>query len=454
MPGKISEMTAATSLTGVELLEVVQGGATKSATVSLILGLVVATSNTFTAAQTISPSAVTGASATASLAIAQEWNTTGAPSAIDVNVTQNLVGNAASFFTARKGSTRYFDVRAADAYSGVGTATQGGPRVTLGTNAPSNDDSALLICRNVIGQNLFSHAIRDESIFDGMNGGGIDAGYASFDGAASYSNSPNHFHTFQSRPTKTGASTVGQMVSFIHQPVVAGGTVSNVYGALVKNTTGAGTVTNQYGLYVEPLSKGGTANWGLYVAGANPSYFGGSIQVAGAQTFTGVMTCNNTASFNYSDNSFARGFFIRNTNTGTTAICGFQLRDSSSAGRGGVDFFPANYASTALQNSVVFNTLGTAKLKITSAADAGAGSGTEIAIRVGGSDTDSLTFAASTGVPTFNRKVNFLASATGAATMNIPSGTAPTTPVSGDLWYNGTNLQFRDGATTRTITWV
>lgn len=46
------------------------------------------------------------------------------------------------------------------------------------------------------------------------------------------------------------------------------------------------------------------------------------------------------------------------------------------------------------------------------------------------------------------------ASTTANASINIPAGTAPTSPVSGDLWYDGTNLKFRDGGTTRTITWV
>jgi hypothetical protein len=46
------------------------------------------------------------------------------------------------------------------------------------------------------------------------------------------------------------------------------------------------------------------------------------------------------------------------------------------------------------------------------------------------------------------------ASTTAISSMRIPSGTAPTSPVSGDFWYDGTNLKFRDGGTTRTITWT
>lgn len=46
------------------------------------------------------------------------------------------------------------------------------------------------------------------------------------------------------------------------------------------------------------------------------------------------------------------------------------------------------------------------------------------------------------------------ASTTTISGLNIPSGTAPTSPVTGDMWYDGTNLRFRDGSTTRILTWV
>ena len=53
--------------------------------------------------------------------------------------------------------------------------------------------------------------------------------------------------------------------------------------------------------------------------------------------------------------------------------------------------------------------------------------------------TDSLSFVSG--------QVIAAASAAGYASLNIPSGTDPSSPVDGDLWFNGTNLYFRDGAT-------
>jgi Collagen triple helix repeat (20 copies) len=49
-------------------------------------------------------------------------------------------------------------------------------------------------------------------------------------------------------------------------------------------------------------------------------------------------------------------------------------------------------------------------------------------------------------------KLKSAASAASGAGVNIPVGAAPTAPVNGDLWYDGTNLKFRVGGTTKTVT--
>lgn len=51
-----------------------------------------------------------------------------------------------------------------------------------------------------------------------------------------------------------------------------------------------------------------------------------------------------------------------------------------------------------------------------------------------------------------NNKLTVQATTTSAASINMPSGTAPSSPVDGDFWYDGTNLKFRVGGTTKTIT--
>lgn len=55
---------------------------------------------------------------------------------------------------------------------------------------------------------------------------------------------------------------------------------------------------------------------------------------------------------------------------------------------------------------------------------------------------------ASGGTSNFAAKIFAPASTTGSASLNIPSGAAPTSPANGDIWYDGTHLQSRLGSTT------
>jgi len=79
--------------------------------------------------------------------------------------------------------------------------------------------------------------------------------------------------------------------------------------------------------------------------------------------------------------------------------------------------------------------------------------GTYRSLLLATSDTTRLTIAAD-GTVTIAQLLQTAASSTSRAGINLPSGTAPSSPVSGDLWYDGTNLKFRDGGTSRTITWT
>ena len=52
----------------------------------------------------------------------------------------------------------------------------------------------------------------------------------------------------------------------------------------------------------------------------------------------------------------------------------------------------------------------------------------------------SYTFAFLNGASTFTGKKTFAASAPGGATLNVAPGTAPTTPVDGDVWTTTTGV--------------
>lgn len=51
-------------------------------------------------------------------------------------------------------------------------------------------------------------------------------------------------------------------------------------------------------------------------------------------------------------------------------------------------------------------------------------------------------------------KMTIAACTTSYASLNIPSGTAPTSPSNGDMWNDGTNVYFRIGGTTKTFTLI
>ena len=69
--------------------------------------------------------------------------------------------------------------------------------------------------------------------------------------------------------------------------------------------------------------------------------------------------------------------------------------------------------------------------------------------------TAATSFSVTTGDVDFANAGTVLTavSKTTKAGINIPSGTAPTSPTEGDFWYDGTNLKFEDGIGTKTITW-
>lgn len=178
------------------------------------------------------------------------------------------------------------------AYSGgVGVATAGTPRLFMGRNASSGDDSAVLIGRNVAGDSLFSHAIRDESTFNSATTGA----YASFDAAVQFQGSThyNHLNCFQARPNYGGSGTLDGLWGHTFQPTISG-PVTNAYGLYVLNPLGTGAINMLAGIYIEALTRG-ASNYGVYQDGSAPNYFGGKVQSGGDVVAAGVVSGSNLA---------------------------------------------------------------------------------------------------------------------------------------------------------------
>ena len=72
---------------------------------------------------------------------------------------------------------------------------------------------------------------------------------------------------------------------------------------------------------------------------------------------------------------------------------------------------------------------------------------TSIDIR-GTHQTAAINIQASSGIAIFQP------SNASSESIRIPAGIAPTTPVSGGMFFDGTNLRFYDGTTTRTFLWI
>jgi hypothetical protein len=77
------------------------------------------------------------------------------------------------------------------------------------------------------------------------------------------------------------------------------------------------------------------------------------------------------------------------------------------------------------------------------------GSGAELgwasSTNAGAGSVDTYFIRSAAGKIGTNSQIALAASTTTAASLNIPSGTAPTSPSDGDAWYDGTHLYFRIG---------
>jgi hypothetical protein len=128
----------------------------------------------------------------------------------------------------------------------------------------------------------------------------------------------------------------------------------------------------------------------------------------------------------------------------TTA--GAQAGFADLAGTAGASQLPAavvynNQANTFTANQTVNGTV---------TATAFSGNGAAVA----GVNAASLNGVASSGFAqlsaanTFTAKQTLPAASTSAASLNVPAGTAPSSPASGDVWNTGAVLQYRDNAST------
>jgi len=186
---------------------------------------------------------------------------------------------------------------------------------SVGGNATSGDITSFLA--KSAQTNLLAsggaHGFRDESTYNPGSGSG---GYASYDAIPVYtsSGSQNHINTFQSRPNYAGSGTIDQIAGHTFQPTMSGvGAATITAGLVVADALGTGPITTQYGLLVQPLTRG-AGNYGVYVQGANPSYFGGNVQSGGTVQGTGMRISTGFTTYGGIISNDASGNFLANPN--------------------------------------------------------------------------------------------------------------------------------------------
>jgi len=281
----------------------------------------------------------------------------------------------------------------------------------------------------------------------------------------------------------------------------ASGNNANVWTMYNCVTTGNGG----YGLYISSTTRdanAGTAvNFRSYTNGAD----GIRLEVCSHNTFIGTLCENNTgygirftsgAQNNYffgGDVDEANGPFNLGFDNGATDNMVFAMSGSADfvdAGQRNFIEIPADGANPGISQSFVGHRLDNKgdvtnpfkfayELQNSDEANSGAGTGIIFTVdSVNGSGRQgiaaertsgggvgkihilmrpttggaSLSLADSVCFWDQNGKLTFNGATTSKAPINLVAGTAPTSPVDGDFWYDGSNLKFRLGGLTKTVT--
>jgi len=237
----------------------------------------------------------------------------------------------------------------------------------------------------------------------------------------------------------------------------AGSTITTQYGFYAtSNISGA---TNNYGLYSDIVASG-TANWNIYANGAAPNYMNGSLGI-GSTSLTGY---NIRMQKSITGNVTAYGMMIESAiqSDVTSNAIGYSTNLSTQA----TTFTAANIThyqalqSTIGAGSTVTNQYGFNVSSNLIGATNNYGFYGNIAsgtnrwnLYMAGTAQNYLAGNTGIGVAaTTTAELSLGAGTTAQAQINLAASTAPTSPVNGDIWFDGTNLKIRVGGVTKTVT--
>jgi len=296
-----------------------------------------------------------------------------------------------------------------------------------------------------------------------------------------------NINMFQYQGTNSGTIThaaVAQNLGF-YRPSAATGilTISNAYGFLLNDLNDYGAVFTF------------TKRWGIYQAGVSDNnYFAANVLIGSTTNLTQKLQVTGDAFIKGSGATSATSALLVQNSAGTayfrlindgriqigsdahnTIIFPFSTTDTPSLTSRNLQLYSTNGTQVASEGRLKLN--GTAfvqtsgiviNLKSSSFFEPTSGTATFQELNLSPQISQSggangitrglyinpiLSAVADWRALEISAGVSVLApSTTASATLRIPSGTAPTTPTNGDIWFDGTNLFMRIGGTTKTFT--
>jgi len=232
------------------------------------------------------------------------------------------------------------------------------------------------------------------------------------------------------------------------------------------------TITNAYSFLINPLDDYGagftfTNRWGIYQAGASDkNYFAANVLLGSTTDGGQRLQVQGTSLLN--GNTSIQSIAGNTTQVENATFIADTLDFIITGGRGN------NSAGTLLVSTTIssFGTnFGGTKHLINVAGNFQPGASANGNVHCIGINTTINYPVGALGIqrglyvnPTLTRVTDWRAievvsgisilapSTTASATLRVPSGTAPTTPTNGDIWFDGTNLFMRIGGVTKTFT--
>lgn len=385
---------------------------TSASTLRTTLGLGTGDGPSFTTL-TLAGQSLTGAGFKSLMDLSTTWNTTAAPTAIKLNITDTasaVSGLTSAFSILIDGAARMLFHKASPIYGSVWSLLFPSPSVLFDNGVVLNPwgpilgaTATLQWANGLVNETSYSTTdlvlARDAANTLAQRNGLTAQAFRVYNTFTNASNYERGKFAWESNILRIGTEKAG----------------TGSARALELQTDGT-----------TRLTVGTTGNVGI---GISPSTL---LEIAGSN---GSNTIRSTTTSNLGSTAWAgviaHDIQFQNNDPSGSGIYS-AIRVIGSADSGAVHGGTANYDFTVWTGGYL-NTL-TERFRVTANGELGIGTS---------SPTERLQITGG--------KTMLAASTTSKASLNVPSGTAPSSPTDGDIWFDGTNFKVRVGGVTKTI---